>query len=96
MTEEVMQEEVPVIRSLPLRLSLCPEAIQQHFETDERVANLPRAKLLDVGEYVLEDDTFYEAFHEALCTALKELAGFDPDDRLTDDPNSTGSEADPP
>lgn len=91
--EGVVTEEFPVVNSLPLRLAVCPQAIIDHFENDARVTDLPREQLLEIGEHVLTSDAFYAAFHEALCVAVEEVAGFHPD-KGTDDDESEDS--DPP
>lgn len=83
--EGCMTEEVPVLHALPLRLSVCPAAIIDHFETNDRVNGLSRRQLLEIGEHVLTSDAFYKAFHEALCEAVEEIAGFHPDQGIDDD-----------
>lgn len=87
--EGVMTEEFPVVNSLPLRLAVCPQAIIDHFENDEQVTSLPREMLLEIGEHVLTSDVFYKAFHEALCVAVEEIAGFQPAEERDDDATST-------
>lgn len=74
-------ERVLLSNSLPLRLAVCPSAIREHFEMDDAVAELSKAQLMEIGEHVLTSDTFYQAFHEALCAAIEDVAGFNPDQK---------------
>ncbi len=78
--ESVITEEIVVWRGLPLRLVFCPDAIRQHFNEDPRVLSLPRETLLEIGAAALDDNALYAAFNKALCTAIEEQCGFNPDD----------------
>jgi hypothetical protein len=72
-------ESFPVVRGLPLRLSLVPDAIRDHFDTSDAVESLTDDELMNVGEEVLDSQEFYDAFHAALVSAFVKLHGFDPD-----------------
>lgn len=81
-------ETVTVVRGLPLRLSLDPDAILQHFEGHEgedQLAELTREQLLEIGEAVLTGDTLYDAFNRALRDEIRERHGFDPETGETDE-----------
>lgn len=79
------QETVPELCGLPLRLSVSPTAIREHFETSLRVLNMSDQKLAEIGAAVLQDDELYEAFNLALREAFEDLAGFDPDEDEEDE-----------
>lgn len=91
---EEVAETYPSISGLPLRLSLTPRAIREHFEDISRVQRLGERTLVLVGEHVLTSDDFYRAFHAALRAAFEEVCGFDPDDELEDDEDAPPTAAD--
>lgn len=67
-------EEVVTADGLALRLSFEPQAIRDHFDSDDPnpTTNLTDEQLARVGEIALQDDRIYEAFHRALDEALRE------------------------
>ena len=72
-------ERVPVVDGLPLRLSLEPDAIREHFEYSDRVQSLSDEQLMDIGAIALCDDRLYRGFNLALRAAILRNEGFDPD-----------------
>ncbi len=77
---EEVQETFPVINSLPLRLSFVPDAIRDHFDgSSPGIEHLTDAQLELVGEYALNSDTLYAAFHEVLKEALDTIYNIDPE-----------------
>ena len=89
-------EEIVTYRGEPLRLSLEPVAIRQHFEScgkaGERLAALSDETLADIGLAALASDLLETAFNHALRDACQEIAGFDPEG----DPAVEFREIDPP
>lgn len=68
-------ETFPVVDGLPLRLSFTPDAIREHFDSDDEfdVDSMTDEQLGEVGSIALQDDGLYRAFHEALEWAMKEV-----------------------
>lgn len=92
---KTQQETVTVVYGIPLRLSFEPDAIQEHFSNDQRVTALSHDQLLEIGEVACSNDIIYEAFHHALRAAIKEIAGFSPEDNEEQDTDDELDDPDP-
>lgn len=77
---QLVVETYPVVNSAPLRLSLTPSAIREHYDgSSPGIDNLTDEQLLAVGNSVLCSDELYRVFHEELQLAIEELYGLDPE-----------------
>lgn len=72
-TVEIRSSSEPAAIPGDLRLSFTPNAIREHFESDEvdPTEGLTDEQLVEVGRLALTDDRVYRAFHEALVWAVE-------------------------
>lgn len=73
------RESFPVVDGLPLRLSLVPDAIREHYADSTDVQRMSNTQLHAIASRVLTSDAFYADFHNALTEAFRDEYGFDPD-----------------
>lgn len=76
MSHNIRPEGVDYLGDLPLRLSFGPDAIREHYEDceegDDPTVGLTDDDLAQIGEWALNDQCLYEAFHNALESAITE------------------------
>lgn len=77
-TSNHVSEIFPTVGGVPLRLSLTPEAIWEHFDGYD--LGLTEEQLRHVGIGVLFDDSFNAAFHDALVRHTCEIGQIDSGD----------------